>query len=273
MSLPTLTDHQWEAVKEAAHWFRTQAQTDRSHVSDEFGTYYGDGFGGAYLGKGQDFFLGGYAGTGKSTILPYVIEEMGLEFSQVAFCAPTGKAAKIMTEKLHAFGIWQTATTIHKLIYMPKAERSDAIKRKIDEVQLHLEWITTGGTKGRKSWDEEIAVLTSPKEVKQKLTDLTFELHRAMDRDGPAFTRRERGEFPEHVQLVVVDEGSMVGEEIADDLAFFGRPIFVMGDPGQLPPVADKYGFNCLQPDTFLTEVHRQAEDSPIIHLATLVRQ
>ena len=38
-----------------------------------------------------------------------------------------------------------------------------------------------------------------------------------------------------HARLIVLDEVSMVGEEMARDLMSFGKPILVLGDPGQLP--------------------------------------
>ena len=39
-------------------------------------------------------------------------------------------------------------------------------------------------------------------------------------------------------RLIVLDEVSMVGEEMARDLMSFGKPILVLGDPGQLPPIS-----------------------------------
>lgn len=75
--------------------------------------------------------------------------------------------------------------------------------------------------------------------------------------------------------LIVIDEVSMVGEDLARDLLSFGTRILVLGDPEQLPPVGDRgvgY-FTNGQPDYMLTEVHRQAADNPIIKLATIVRE
>jgi exodeoxyribonuclease-5 len=60
---------------------------------------------------------------------------------------------------------------------------------------------------------------------------------------------------------------------MADDLMSFDVPVIAMGDPGQLPPVQDKPGLTRGRPDFFLTEIHRQAADNPIIQLATLARQ
>ncbi len=72
--------------------------------------------------------------------------------------------------------------------------------------------------------------------------------------------------------LIVVDECSMVDEEIGRDLTSFEKPILVLGDPAQLPPVKGGGFFTSRKPDVMLTEIHRQAEGNPIIRLATDVR-
>lgn len=38
--------------------------------------------------------------------------------------------------------------------------------------------------------------------------------------------------------LIIIDECSMVDEQLGKDLMSFGTPILVLGDPGQLPPVS-----------------------------------
>ncbi|MBF0391644.1 MAG: AAA family ATPase, partial [Alphaproteobacteria bacterium] len=73
--------------------------------------------------------------------------------------------------------------------------------------------------------------------------------------------------------LIVLDECSMIDEAMALDLLSFGKKVLVMGDPGQLPPVGGAGFFTARRPDSFLTEVHRQAAESPIIRVATMVRQ
>ena len=74
-------------------------------------------------------------------------------------------------------------------------------------------------------------------------------------------------------QLLIVDEVSMVGDELARDLLSFKKPILVLGDPAQLPPVKDTGFFINAKPDVMLTEVHRQARDNPIIWLSMQVRE
>jgi exodeoxyribonuclease-5 len=73
--------------------------------------------------------------------------------------------------------------------------------------------------------------------------------------------------------LVVVDECSMVDEALGKDLMSFGTPILVLGDPGQLPPVSGGGYFTSQEPDYLLTDIHRQARDNPIIHLAMQIRE
>lgn len=76
-----------------------------------------------------------------------------------------------------------------------------------------------------------------------------------------------------YVDLIVLDECSMVGDKTARDLLSFGTPVLAIGDPAQLPPVKGAGFFTDAEPDILLTEVHRQALDSPVLKLATMVRE
>ena len=75
-----------------------------------------------------------------------------------------------------------------------------------------------------------------------------------------------------HAKLLIVDEVSMVDEELGEDLLSFGCPVLVLGDPAQLPPIKGCGYFTSSTPNFMLTEIHRQAADNPIIHLATEIR-
>jgi exodeoxyribonuclease-5 len=74
-------------------------------------------------------------------------------------------------------------------------------------------------------------------------------------------------------KLIIIDECSMVDEELGRDLLSFGTPVLVLGDPGQLPPISGGGFFTEHVPDVLLEEVHRQARDNPIIDLAQQVRE
>lgn len=73
-------------------------------------------------------------------------------------------------------------------------------------------------------------------------------------------------------KLLIVDEVSMVNEELAKDLLSFEVPILVLGDPAQLPPIESEGYFIKGEPDFMLTEVHRQAKENPIIQLSMKIR-
>jgi ATP-dependent exoDNAse (exonuclease V) alpha subunit len=95
---------------------------------------------------------------------------------------------------------------------------------------------------------------------------------RGEDETGPTFTLN-RDSAAAKAAMIVIDECSMVDEEIGNDLLSFRKPILVLGDPAQLPPVAGGGFFTEAAPDVMLTEVHRQAADDPIIRLSMIVRE
>lgn len=93
------------------------------------------------------------------------------------------------------------------------------------------------------------------------------------------------------VPLLVCDEASMVGEDLWEDIystcCALHMNILLIGDPFQLPPVQEKGSddtprqgpeFNLMSPDfqsnerLVLTEILRQAQESPIIRASMMVR-
>jgi exodeoxyribonuclease-5 len=207
-------------------------------------------------------YIGGYAGTGKSTILPFILEELGFESHSVAFVAPTGKAAKIMRNKLKAQQYPNSiATTIHSAIYRAKPAPVSQL-----EGDLYAKQMERQQAIGEGATPHQIEQLTRAIErLEADLNNLYVEdrINFQLNVDSPI----------KLASVIVVDEASMVGEIMANDLMSFDVPIIAMGDPGQLPPVQDKPGLTRGRPDFFLTEIHRQAADNPIIQLATLARQ
>lgn len=165
--------------------------------------------------KNQFITLGGYAGTGKTTLISLFKNEL-IKFDKkikIAFCSYTGRAAQNMKNKLKehsAISSRDTISTIHGLIYDP-IENSNA------EI---IGW--------------------------------------------------EKKEILEY-NLIVVDESSMVDEIIWEDLLSYKIPIIAVGDHGQLPPI--KGNFNLMSsPEILLTQIHRQAEDNPIIKVSEYAR-
>lgn len=155
------------------------------------------------------FVLAGYAGTGKSTLIPFILRALKLDpdDGSAAFVAFTGKATLVLRSK----GL--PATTVHRLIYEPFTEDDGSI---------------------------------------------TFIRRQMLD---PA------------IRLIIVDEGSMVTEEMSKDLECYGIPVLYAGDSGQVEPVGSKNDALMANPTYALLKIHRQAEKSPIIRLATMIRE
>jgi exodeoxyribonuclease-5 len=230
----TPSHQQTEAIRAIVDWFQ-----NRIHLQ-------------------QVFRLFGYAGSGKSTILLHVIAALGLKTepeagawtSRVLFAAFTGKAALVMTRK------GTPASTIHSLIYRV----SEATPEEIDRVEKELFDLQCGVS--RMGPAERAFAEMQISKLQLRLTDI----HK------PQFILNDQS-MVRDADLIVLDEVSMVGNEMANDLLAFGKPILVLGDPGQLPPIKGTGAFTEAVPDVMLTEIHRQAGESAIIRLATMARQ
>lgn len=166
--------------------------------------------------------LGGYAGTGKSTLIPIISRELA-DTSNTAFCAFTGKASNVIQRKLVAAGVDNAASisTIHRLIYKPLTNDDGRIV----------------------GWQRKSKPLFVEDEAQNRIP----------------------------VKRIIIDEASMVGNTLLEDLLDYNIPILAVGDHGQLPPVLDKSVI--AAPDVRLEHIHRQAADNPIIHLATTIRE
>ncbi|MEM9013986.1 MAG: AAA family ATPase [Pseudomonadota bacterium] len=92
------------------------------------------------------------------------------------------------------------------------------------------------------------------------------------DPDEPSFAIR-RDAPASKADLIIIDECSMVDEDLGRDLLSFDKPVLVLGDPAQLPPVKGGGFFTEGEPDFMLTEIHRQASDNPIIRLSMAIRR
>jgi ATP-dependent exoDNAse (exonuclease V) alpha subunit len=204
----------------------------------------------------QVFRVFGYAGTGKSTITAIAMDALGLEpmtpggLGGVLFAAFTGKAVLVMTRK------GTPAQTIHSLIYRHSEASPEEIARVTEDLAALERDLPRMGPGERGFAEAQIA------QLKLRLDHI----------HEPQFVLNPQSDLRD-ADLLVLDEVSMVGKKLADDLLAFGKPILVLGDPGQLPPVKDEGFFTRGEPDVMLTEIHRQAADSPILRLATMARQ
>lgn len=189
--------------------------------------------------SGNLLTVGGFAGCGKTSTLAETVR-MVKNRPRIAFTAFSGKAASVLKSKLERVGALAPGDyvgTIHGLIYTP----------------LH------GNGGGGVLTESDIEVDKAPVERKPITGDvqqkMAFKLVDSIDQ-----------------KIIVVDEASMLNEEIFIDLQSFGHPIIAIGDHGQLPPVMGN--FNLMEnPMIRLERIHRQAEGDPIIHVSRLARE
>jgi len=195
--------------------------------------------------------FGGYAGTGKTTIITQL--ERALPRVRIHYCAFAGKAVQVLRTKLTQEGVRTTehttirgvplerdlVTTIHGLIYMP----------------IELETCGCGSCMPQK-----LSPGICPRPVLGRngrpLIDVVY----------------DRKTLRQSIDLIVVDEASMLGQEIWGDLLDTGVRILAVGDHGQLPPVGGY--FNLMDElDVRLEVIHRQAENDPIIYVSRVIRE
>jgi len=160
------------------------------------------------LSKEDGLSFGGYAGTGKTTVLA----ELARRDKSVIFAAPTNKAAGVLRSKMPK---GTDVRTFHALTQMPQ----------LDEHNRLTGFVETG--------------------------PLAKGTH------------------------IVIDEASMIG---ANAWSIAGRAlehaaVNLVGDPAQLPPVNDDPIFKMADLTMILREVHRQAHQSPVLELATRIRE
>jgi exodeoxyribonuclease-5 len=75
---------------------------------------------------------------------------------------------------------------------------------------------------------------------------------------NPRFTIKGKYELP--YDGFILDEASMIGEDLFKDLMYFEIPIICFGDHGQLEPIGSK--FNLMEkPDFALETIHRNANN------------
>lgn len=169
----------------------------------------------AHRNEKQFITLGGYAGTGKTTLISILRNSLHAlnPKLKVGFASYTGKAARVLQTKIkesESFYPQDTIGTIHSLIYTPMINDREEIV----------------GWKKKEKIDRE---------------------------------------------LIIIDEASMVDGVIWHHLLSYKIPMIVVGDHGQLPPIAGN--FNLMQkPELLLEQIHRQSEGDPIIDLSIAAR-
>lgn len=218
--------------------------------------------------KDRVFILKGYAGTGKTTLMRFLIEYLKSQKKSYKLLTPTGRAAKILANYTGS-----TANTIHSLIY-----RYQSFNRDVENID---------------------DLFKKETEVKQ----LTLNFAPLTRQDVERREAIKKGKNNDIKEIIyIIDEASMVSDFASKKVvqAQFGsgrllletfyydelpesKFIFV-GDPCQLPPIMAYFSpaldsdyiqkeFNYTSQETQLTQIMRQKDDNTIIQAATTIRK
>lgn len=160
-----------------------------------------------YKDKEAYTVIAGYAGTGKTTLVKFIIEALDIPEDKVVYIAYTGRASLVLKNK----GC-ENAITAHKLLYHAK-EKPDG----------------------------------------------TYEF-------------KPKRQLDMNYDLIVLDEASMLPDDMWELLLTHRVHVLALGDIGQLPAIEGDSGI-LEHPHAVLNEVVRQALESPIIRLSMDIRR
>ncbi len=206
-----------------------------------------------YKSNDRIFLLKGYAGTGKTTLMRFLIDDLNKKEREYRLLASTGRAAKILGD-LSGNG----ASTIHGMIYSFK--------------DLNKEVPTAAGTGVDDSG--QLFLVFEPNVVGNDAGECVYIVDEAsMIGDME----------PVYVTQAMFGSGRLLKELMDYDKRKDSKFIFV-GDPCQLPPVSQtaspaldqKYFMNVFRlqaQEAQLTEIMRQGKDSSLISVSQDIRR
>lgn len=203
------------------------------------------------------FILKGYAGTGKTTLMRFLLEDMEKHNKHYQLLASTGRAAKILGDISG-----NEACTIHGLIYKYKDLNKD-----LSEIKENNNGIESTG---------QLFLIFEPTRVDMddtenpKCTYIVDEASMISDKEDALVTQAKFG------------SGRLLSELLQYDERPGSKYIFV-GDPCQLPPVnspnspalsceymKDVFGIDAKEAQ--LTEIMRQGDGNNLITISKQIR-
>lgn len=190
------------------------------------------------------FILKGYAGTGKSTLIKFVVDYLNRVKISYSLLAPTGKAAKVLRDKIGE------GRTIHQAIYSK----------------------------------ELCCLKTDAEDVSEKEYHYFFPVRQQEDGSYLLIIDEASmiSDYKDSMELMTFGTGRLLSDILWFMNTNGVKKILFVGDPAQLPPVTDNcslaldatylksLGFHVTE--TTLTEILRQKADSGIAKLSLSIR-
>lgn len=205
--------------------------------------------------KDRIFILKGYAGTGKTTLMRYLIQELEKSHKDYRLLASTGRAAKVLANLSNRNG---STSTIHSMVYS-----FNGLSKVYDEKEEPVV-----------DKDGQLFLVFEPSKLNETEVPETIyiidEASMVSDVTSKNVTQAKFG------------EGRLLKELLDYDTRPNSKFIFV-GDPCQLPPIEEYYSpalmkdyfqceFGLHAQDAQLTEIMRQKGASGIIDASKQIR-
>lgn len=197
---------------------------------------------------GGIFILKGYAGTGKTTMIKFIVEYLNSQKTKYQLMAPTGRAAKVLRDKVGS------ATTIHSAIY---------------------------------NYDDLQCLKANATDDSEKSFRYIFPIRlRTSDVDAPSVAIVDESSMISDTEtqheFFTFGSGRLLRDFLQYTINVGIRKVIFVGDDAQLPPVTDSCS-NALKPSYFeeqgcsvqcveMTEVVRQSANSGILSAANNIR-
>ena len=188
------------------------------------------------LSENQDevFVLKGYAGTGKTTLLSNLVNQLPLVNKKYVMLAPTGRAAKVISNYAK-----QPAFTIHKKIYYPKKDKNSGMA------------FTMRANKHKNT----IFIVDESSMISDNVTDATMYTHGSLLDDLMYYVYSGQ-----NCKLIIVGDTAQL-------------PPVGMDESPALNESKLALNYHMKVDFIELTEVMRQEEDSGILYNATELRE
>ncbi len=205
--------------------------------------------------KEKVFILKGYAGTGKTTLVKYLIEELSKRNERFKLMASTGRAAKILSNITQ-----NKAYTVHSTIYTFRDLNQD------------IE-----------------SMLENPNKIKSESKQLLLQFERVdadnQDYESYYYIIDESSMISDKPEQIVTQAEFGSGKLLSDLLEYDSKGKFIfVGDECQLPPINSKSSpalsikyfkdnFHIDAKEYSLTEIVRQTNDNDIILASQKLRK
>lgn len=196
----------------------------------------------------QIFILKGYAGTGKTTMIGFIVEYLKSQNMDFQLMSPTGRAAKVLRDKIGE------AYTIHKTIY----NYDDLQCLKVDsedESEKSFRYVFPVRIQSKDAETPQVAIIDESSMISN---------------------------CESHQEFFTFGSGRLLNDLLIYSKNVGIKKLIFVGDDAQLPPVTDNH--SCALDKTYfedlglfvesvqMTEVVRQSADSGILKAASDIR-